>query len=632
MISPTYGMRPDEGEFKYSQEPSIEKRIMRKKQNNQITERQNINVHVTQEEPEAHVCLVPVGKCAIPTEKRNFLTYILGKSEAFCSYVTHEPEYDPVTIRNIINKVLKKEEPCLGRNPYLMDTKYENRDYSSEDEIYVIDKKLQDDINRQIHQKTIEEEHQKKNKSPVSINNKGENIKLNTSSEKLENKQICVRNSTSSLQNVQTVEPTESPLRLGKNASDESVDIDNAGRLGSEKQYQIGCRYYNGVGTDINYEEAFKYYKKAADQSHANAQYMVGSMYYGGTGTCPNNKEAFKYYKNAADQNHADAQYMVGSMYDDGIGTSKNNKESLQYYKEAADQDHTEAQFHVGLFYSTCDDEKKNYLEAFKYYKKAADQNHTEAQFNLGILYANGQGTEKNYFKALECFKKQSKDDPEAQINIGMLYKFGLGVIQDYGKAMEYFQKAANRGHADAKFFIGGLYYEGQGTKQDYFEARKWFWQAEAQNHEGAKDYLRRIQGLPLIGYSLRLMCKPPVRDEIKLGKVVVFSEDDRIYYQFNNADKFEISRAKFSNDLAGYSDSFDRILRMLNGDIANIDRYNIALQQEEERKHGLAIHNYELAFNITEDDTARLLNFILLHGHAPQIDEKYLKNLGELK
>jgi hypothetical protein len=60
--------------------------------------------------------------------------------------------------------------------------------------------------------------------------------------------------------------------------------------------------YYNGEGTPVNKAEAFKWYKKAAEQGEANAQNNLAFMYNKGEGTPVNKAEALKWYNKAAEQ------------------------------------------------------------------------------------------------------------------------------------------------------------------------------------------------------------------------------------------------------------------------------------------------------------------------------------------
>jgi tetratricopeptide (TPR) repeat protein len=73
--------------------------------------------------------------------------------------------------------------------------------------------------------------------------------------------------------------------------------------------------YVYGEGVDQNYEEALKWYKKAANQGHGEASIMLGQMYYSGDGVAQNKKEALKWYQKGAEQGYTDAIYNLGVLY-----------------------------------------------------------------------------------------------------------------------------------------------------------------------------------------------------------------------------------------------------------------------------------------------------------------------------
>ena len=59
--------------------------------------------------------------------------------------------------------------------------------------------------------------------------------------------------------------------------------------------------YCNGQGVAQNYNEAFKWFQKAADNGVAGAFAYLGEMYYAGDGVAQNYNEAFKWFQKAAD-------------------------------------------------------------------------------------------------------------------------------------------------------------------------------------------------------------------------------------------------------------------------------------------------------------------------------------------
>ncbi len=49
-------------------------------------------------------------------------------------------------------------------------------------------------------------------------------------------------------------------------------------------QYRLGFNYYFGIGVERDYQEALKWFRKAAKQGHAGAQYELGFIYDKGQG------------------------------------------------------------------------------------------------------------------------------------------------------------------------------------------------------------------------------------------------------------------------------------------------------------------------------------------------------------
>ena len=59
-------------------------------------------------------------------------------------------------------------------------------------------------------------------------------------------------------------------------------------------QHNLGYAYLNGEGVAQDDGEAVKWYRKAADQGHAEPQHNLGGMYYNGHGVPKNYVEAVK--------------------------------------------------------------------------------------------------------------------------------------------------------------------------------------------------------------------------------------------------------------------------------------------------------------------------------------------------
>ncbi len=231
--------------------------------------------------------------------------------------------------------------------------------------------------------------------------------------------------------------------------------IDSAVRLLVDEYYDKGILF---GGT--NAEEAVKWYRKAAEQGHADAQHDLGYAYDRGKGVPENKKEAVKWYKKAADQGHVYAQVELGLAYSDGKGVPENKKEAAKWYRKAADQGNKHAQYFLGSAYSDGDGVPKDEKEAAKWYKKAADQGHDISQYFLGCAYYDGDG-----------------------------------VPVDKEEGAKWHRKAADQGFAESQFFLGWAYENGKGVPKDNKEALKWYKLAAAQDYEEAQKAVKRLSG-----------------------------------------------------------------------------------------------------------------------------------------
>ncbi|QIW16853.1 hypothetical protein A4G20_04905 [Pasteurellaceae bacterium RH1A] len=184
-----------------------------------------------------------------------------------------------------------------------------------------------------------------------------------------------------------------------------------------------------------------------AEGGNAEAQVYLGHKYY----LIQDYSEAFKWFKKAAEQRDMYAQYNLGVMYYRGEGVKQNYKQAFVWVKKAAEQGYKQAQFMIGHMYSTGEGIKKNYEQAFMWLKKAAEQGHKDAQSDIGTMYYAGEGIKQNYEQAFIWLKKAAEHgDTWAQYGLAGMYYYGQGVTKDLTKAREYWTLSCNQGHKNA--------------------------------------------------------------------------------------------------------------------------------------------------------------------------------------
>lgn len=82
-----------------------------------------------------------------------------------------------------------------------------------------------------------------------------------------------------------------------------------------------------------HYKAAVNILNEYACQNYSEAQFHLANCYYNGMGVKTNTKKAMSYYKKAADQGHAQAAFYLGVIYQN----SNDYQKSAQFYKRSYD-------------------------------------------------------------------------------------------------------------------------------------------------------------------------------------------------------------------------------------------------------------------------------------------------------
>ncbi len=217
----------------------------------------------------------------------------------------------------------------------------------------------------------------------------------------------------------------------------------------ADKGYKKSANEYAKM-CDSESNEKFKYYKIAAEGilGIPYAMNMVGRFYYEGWGNVEKNyEEAVKWYRKAADGGNEYGMCNYADMLELGWGCKKNIDLAKEYYRKAADKRHKKA---ANSYAKMCDSESN---EKFKYYKIAAEGKDgvPNAMNMVGRFYEEGWGdVEKNYEEAAKWYRRAADGENEyGMYNYARMLELGLGCEKDTALAKEYYKKAADKGDKD---------------------------------------------------------------------------------------------------------------------------------------------------------------------------------------
>ena len=308
----------------------------------------------------------------------------------------------------------------------------------------------------------------------------------------------------------------------------------------------LGKAYYQGLGTDTDYNRAVGYLQDAAAGGVVSARYLLADASYNGNGLRQDKDEASRSYikfvaqadeVDPADRDYAASMTYLADCFYRGRGVEKNfdlalaaaNKAytaadkltpyelmNLAAFFDSVRPNAVSAEFDAAAEAAAADGapegapavnpavesaRKVDAAKAADLYTRAAagiqtlsDAGNLHAVKYLGDLYFYGMGGyTRDYAKALETYLIAAEQgDADAQAQIGKIYMDGLGVEVDADKAMDWNMRAAEQGNAQGQEQIGMMYYYGIGMTKSTEEASRWFERARDSGSQRAAEMLKQ--------------------------------------------------------------------------------------------------------------------------------------------
>jgi localization factor PodJL len=144
--------------------------------------------------------------------------------------------------------------------------------------------------------------------------------------------------------------------------------------------------------------------RAAALKGDPTAAYEVGVRFAEGKGVAANFDEAAKWYDRAAQAGVVPAIFRLGTLYEKGLSVKKDVDIARRYYMQAAERGNAKAMHNLAVLDADGGGKSANYKSAAQWFRKAADRGVADSEFNLGILYARGIGVEQNLAESFKWF------------------------------------------------------------------------------------------------------------------------------------------------------------------------------------------------------------------------------------
>lgn len=219
---------------------------------------------------------------------------------------------------------------------------------------------------------------------------------------------------------------------------------------------------------------AFEHQLERGRAGDLSAQKRLGAAYYFGRDVERDFEEAARWWQRAAEQGDAESAYNLGTLYQDGEGVEADPFESARWMRRARGGS-LEAKRELERLESSGALLEADPKAAFAFYLADAQAGHAAAQRLVGLMLRDGHGVESDVTAAFHWLQESAhQGDVEAEGALGSLYDEGRGVARDPLKALVWFEKAAAKGHAGAQFNLGSMYLHGNGVPADPAEAVMW--------------------------------------------------------------------------------------------------------------------------------------------------------------
>lgn len=153
-----------------------------------------------------------------------------------------------------------------------------------------------------------------------------------------------------------------------------------------DDEYLAGLKFYQSGDVTT----AMARLRKASDAGNAPAQVLLADI----LDQAEMNEEAVVYYRKAAEQGHADGEFGLGNMYASGEGVKRDPAEALKWLTRAAEKNHVRATAAVAQAYISgglgLDDKQRSSDDARRWLSRAADNNYLPALDFLAKAYRSG--------------------------------------------------------------------------------------------------------------------------------------------------------------------------------------------------------------------------------------------------
>jgi TPR repeat protein len=196
--------------------------------------------------------------------------------------------------------------------------------------------------------------------------------------------------------------------------------------------------------------------------------------------------EAIKWYERAAAKGFRPSEMNLAQMYEKGIGVKQDTAEARSRYRRLAALGDNEARYRAAKLAA----DAKDYPEALKLYERGARDEDWRSILDLGELHEHGRGVPRDVGRAVALYERAANQSAWARFKLGVIH---LETLKDYEKAQAWLRRSADDGNAGARNNLAWMHEKGLGMKVDYVAARGLYLSAVGGGNPHAKGNAERF-------------------------------------------------------------------------------------------------------------------------------------------
>lgn len=224
--------------------------------------------------------------------------------------------------------------------------------------------------------------------------------------------------------------------------------------------YSLGTLLAEGVGGEVEPEEAVAVLEQALAAGSSNAAKYLGDMFVTGKVVEQDIQRALEYYKHATSMGYSSAYEAMGDIFREGELVPCNIAYAIELYKTGGNQgdencrakameliEQREALYNIAIR-----EQENSPTEAFDALSLSAAMGYLPSHSELAKFYENGIGTKVNRQAAFFWYGfAVKKGDTSALYDFGRCFARGIGTAFNFNVAMDLLTKAVRFGSVEAK-------------------------------------------------------------------------------------------------------------------------------------------------------------------------------------